>query len=117
MWSRAILFLIQNKAIGKRHRRKTIGRPGYASGMEGREQFTGAVKRSCRWSVRLNLNKIFIFLKFDHPIYENDTSPFGKGGSRGIFQVDSLLNPPGPPFSKGGILSILVVISGHKSVR
>jgi hypothetical protein len=26
-----------------------------------------------------------IFLKFDHPIYENDTSPFGKGGSRGIF--------------------------------
>jgi hypothetical protein len=32
-----------------------------------------------------------IFLKFDHPIYENDTSPFGKGGSRGIFQVDSLL--------------------------
>jgi hypothetical protein len=49
-----------------------------------------------------------IFLKFDHPIYENDTSPFGKGGPRGIFQVDSLLNPPGPPFSKGGILSILV---------
>ena len=60
-----------------------------------------------------------IFLKFDHTIYEyeNDTSPFGKGGSRGIFQVDSLLNPPWPPFSKGGILSILVVISGHKSVR
>jgi len=26
-----------------------------------------------------------IFLKFDHPIYENDTSLFGKGGSRGIF--------------------------------
>ena len=61
-----------------------------------------------------------IFLKFVHPIYENDTSPFGKGGSRGIFQVDSLRNPPGPPFSKGGqggILSIVVVISGHKSVR
>jgi len=47
--------------------------------------------------------KIFsIFLKFDHPIYENDTSPFGKGGLRGIFQVDSLLNPPWPPFFKGG---------------
>jgi hypothetical protein len=43
-----------------------------------------------------------IFLKFDHPIYENDTSPFGKGGSRGIFQVDSLLNPPWPLFFKGG---------------
>jgi hypothetical protein len=43
-----------------------------------------------------------IFLKFDHPIYENDTSPFEKGGSRGIFQVDSLLNPPWPPFFKGG---------------
>jgi len=43
-----------------------------------------------------------IFLKFDHPIYENDTSPFGKGGSRGIFQVDSLINPPWPPFFKGG---------------
>jgi hypothetical protein len=28
-----------------------------------------------------------IFLKFDHPIYENDTSPFEKGGSRGI--IDS----------------------------
>ena len=26
--------------------------------------------------------------------------------------MDSLLNPPGPPFSKGGILLILVVISG-----
>ena len=26
--------------------------------------------------------KIFsIFLKFDHPIYENDTSPFGKWGN------------------------------------
>jgi hypothetical protein len=35
-----------------------------------------------------------IFLKFDHPIHENDTSPFEKGGSRGIFQVDSLRNPP-----------------------
>jgi hypothetical protein len=43
-----------------------------------------------------------IFLKFDHLIFENDTSPFGKGGSRGIFQVDSLSNPPWPPFSKGG---------------
>ena len=31
-----------------------------------------------------------------------ETSPFGKGGSRGIFQVDSLLNPPWPPFFKGG---------------
>jgi len=49
-----------------------------------------------------------IFLKFDHPIYENDTSPFEKGGPRGIFQLDSLLNPPWPPFFKGGgILSIL----------
>jgi len=57
------------------------------------------------------------FLKFDPPIYENDASPFGKGGPRGIFQVGSLLNPTGPPFSKVGILSILVVISGHKSVR
>jgi hypothetical protein len=45
-----------------------------------------------------------IFLKFDHRIYENDTSPFEKGGSRGIFQVDSLLNPPWPLFSKGGNL-------------
>ena len=44
----------------------------------------------------------FFKLKFDHPIYENDTSPFGKGGSRGIFQVNSLLNPPWPPFFKGG---------------
>jgi hypothetical protein len=35
------------------------------------------------------LKKQRVFLKFDHPIYENDTSPFGKGGSRGIFQVDS----------------------------
>jgi hypothetical protein len=26
-----------------------------------------------------------IFLKFDHPIYENDTSPFGKGGIDGDF--------------------------------
>jgi hypothetical protein len=43
-----------------------------------------------------------IFLKFDHPVYENDTSPFGKGGSRGIFQVDSLINLSWPPFSKGG---------------
>jgi hypothetical protein len=34
------------------------------------------------------------FLKFDPPIYENDASPFGKGGPRGIFQVGSLLNPP-----------------------
>jgi hypothetical protein len=45
---------------------------------------------------------IGIFLKFDHSIYENDTSPFGKGGPRGIFQVDSILNPPWPPFFKGG---------------
>jgi hypothetical protein len=45
---------------------------------------------------------IGIFLKFDPPTYENDTFPFGKGGSRGIFQVDSLLNPPWPPFFKGG---------------
>jgi hypothetical protein len=45
---------------------------------------------------------ICIFLKFDHSIYENDTSLFKKGGSRGIFQVDSLLNPPWPPFFKGG---------------
>ena len=43
-----------------------------------------------------------IFLKFDHPTYENYTSPFGKGGSREIFQVDNLLNPPWPPFFKGG---------------
>ena len=43
-----------------------------------------------------------IFLKFDHPIYENDTSPFGKGGSRGIFQVDSLLNPLALLFQRGG---------------
>ena len=43
-----------------------------------------------------------IFLKFDHPVYENDTSLFRKGGSREIFQVDSLLNPPWPPFFKGG---------------
>jgi hypothetical protein len=35
-------------------------------------------------------------------VYENDTSPFGKGGSKGIFQVDGLLNPPWPPFFKGG---------------
>jgi hypothetical protein len=34
------------------------------------------------------------FLKFDPTIYENDASPFGKGGPRGIFQVGSLLNPP-----------------------
>jgi len=28
--------------------------------------------------------------------------PFGKGGSRGIFQMDMLRNPPWPPFFKGG---------------
>jgi hypothetical protein len=33
----------------------------------------------------LKRRKNRIFLKFDHPIYENDTSPFGKGGLRGIF--------------------------------
>jgi len=42
------------------------------------------------------------FLKFDPPIYEKDISLFGKGGPRGIFQVGSLLNPPWPPFFKGG---------------
>jgi hypothetical protein len=53
-------------------------------------------------NLSLHLTKIGIFLKFDHFIYENDTPPFGKGGSRGIFQVDSILNPPWPPFFKGG---------------
>jgi hypothetical protein len=43
-----------------------------------------------KWDGIFAINKYRIFFKFDHPIYENDTSPFGKGGSRGIFQVDSL---------------------------
>jgi len=34
------------------------------------------VTRCCSSVIARN----FIFLKFDHPIYENDTSPFGKGG-------------------------------------
>jgi hypothetical protein len=51
-------------------------------------------QKVCDYCGNVNKNKICIFLKFDHPIYENDTSPFEKGGSRGIFQVDSLLNPP-----------------------
>ncbi len=41
------------------------------------------------------------FLNSITPYMKMDTSPFGKGGTRGIFQVDSLLNPPWPPFSKG----------------
>jgi len=48
------------------------------------------------------INNNGIFHKFDYPIYENDTSPFEKGGSREIFQVDRLRNPPWPPFFKGG---------------
>jgi len=37
------------------------------------------------------------------PEYENKTSPFGKGGSRGIFSLKTASEiPPGPPFSKGG---------------
>jgi hypothetical protein len=47
-------------------------------------------------AVYARVQYICIFLKFAHPIYENDTSPFGKEGSRGIFQGDSLLNPPCP---------------------
>jgi len=31
------------------------------------------------------------------------TSPFGKGGLRGIYLI---LNPPSPPFSKGGIMGL-----------
>jgi hypothetical protein len=59
-----------------------------------------------------------IFPKFDHTMYENDTSSFKKGGSRGIFQVDSLLNPPWPPFFKGGIpfdFSILYCLMKFKN--
>ena len=36
-----------------------------------------------RWVSHTKTQRTFfcIFLKFDHPIYENDTSPFEKGGN------------------------------------
>ncbi len=37
--------------------------------------------------VEVGLALFGIFLKFDHPVYENDTSPFGKGGQRTFFRV------------------------------
>jgi hypothetical protein len=89
--------------------------PAHPAGRgSGTLSYGPAVSKVSFW---LKISKKGIFLKFDHPIYENDTSPFGKGGSRGIFMLIASEIPPGPPFPKGGILSILVVISGHKSVR
>jgi hypothetical protein len=44
------------------------------------------VKRGTKHSFTKNQLQILgIFLKFDPPIYENDTSPFGKGGIEGDF--------------------------------
>jgi hydrogenase maturation protease len=38
----------------------------------------------------------------DSPAVQTMTSPFGKGGLRGIFPNKPHQNPPWPPFSKGG---------------
>ena len=87
--------------------------PAHPAGRgSGTLSYGPAVSKVSFW---LKISKKGIFLKFDHPIYENDTSPFGKGGSRGIFQMDSLLNPPWPPFFKGGNPSPQPLGSPHPS--